>query len=63
MKGDKKVVARRNNHGDTFDRDAVLYQLKLGLILELRAISAFPTVFSKGLFPRDVKRCHCVGMG
>ena len=28
----------------------------------LRAISPFPTVFSKGLFPR-VKRCHCVGMG
>ena len=22
----------------------------------------FP-VFSKGLFPRGVKRCHCVGMG
>ena len=29
----------------------------------LRAISPFPTVFSKGLFPRGVKRCHCVGMG
>ena len=29
----------------------------------LRAISPFPTVFSKGLFPRDVKRCHCLGMG
>ena len=28
----------------------------------LRAISPFPTVFSKGLFPRGVKRCHCVGM-
>ena len=28
-----------------------------------RAISPFPTVFWKGLFPRDVKRCHCVGMG
>ena len=27
------------------------------------AISPFPTVFSKGLFPRDVKRRHCVGMG
>ena len=24
---------------------------------------SFPTVFSKGLFPRDVKRGHCVGMG
>ena len=23
----------------------------------------FPTVFSKGLFPRGVNRCHCVGMG
>ena len=29
----------------------------------LRAISPFPTVFSKGLFHRGVKRCHCVGMG
>ena len=25
-------------------------------------ISPLPTVFSKGLFPRDVKRCRCVGM-
>ena len=29
----------------------------------LRAISPFPIVFSKGLFPRGVKRCHHVGMG
>ena len=29
----------------------------------LRAISPFPAVFSKGLFPRGVKRCHCLGMG
>ena len=29
----------------------------------LQAISLFPTVFSKGLFPRGIKRCHCVGMG
>ena len=29
----------------------------------LRAISPFPTVFSKGSFPRGVKRRHCVGMG
>ena len=29
----------------------------------LRAISPFPTVFSKGLFARGVKRCHCVGIG
>ena len=29
----------------------------------LPAISPFPMVFSKGLFPMDVKRCHCVGMG
>ena len=28
-----------------------------------QAISPFPTVFSKGLFPRGIKRCHCVGMG
>ena len=25
---------------------------------EIRAISPFPTVFSKGLFPRGVKRCR-----
>ena len=29
----------------------------------LRAISPFPTVFSKGLFPRGIKRCYCVVMG
>ena len=29
----------------------------------LRAISPFPTVFSKGLFPKGVKRCRRVGMG
>ena len=29
----------------------------------LRAISPFPTVFSKGLFPRGVKRRHYVGKG
>ena len=29
----------------------------------LPAISPFPTVFSKGLFPRGVNRCHCVAMG
>ena len=29
----------------------------------LRAIFPSPTVFSKGLFPRGVKRCYCVGMG
>ena len=29
----------------------------------LRVISPFHTVFSKGLFTRDIKSCHCVGMG
>ena len=29
----------------------------------LRAISPFSTVFPKSLFPRGVKRCHCMGMG
>ena len=29
----------------------------------LWAISPFPTAFSKALFPRGVKRCHCVGIG
>ena len=28
----------------------------------LQAISPYPTVFSKGLFPRGVKRCHCSGL-
>ena len=28
-----------------------------------KAISPFPTVFSKSLFPRGLKRCHCVRMG
>ena len=26
-------------------------------------ISPFPTAFSKGFFPRRVKKCHYVGMG
>ena len=25
--------------------------------------SFYNNVFSKGFFPRGVKRCHCVGMG
>ena len=29
----------------------------------LQAISPCPTVFSKGLFPKDIKRFYCVGMG
>ena len=28
----------------------------------LGAISPFATVFSKGLIPRGIKRCRCVGM-
>ena len=31
---------------------------KIAYYEQLRAISPFPTVFSKSLFPRDVKRCH-----
>ena len=27
------------------------------------ANSPFPTMFSKGFFPRYVKRCHCEGEG
>ena len=27
-----------------------------------QAISPFPTVVSKGLCPRGLRRCHCVGM-
>ena len=33
-----------------------------GEIARNEQILLFP-VFSKGLFPRGVKRCHCVGMG
>ena len=33
-----------------------------GGIARNEQISPFPTVFSKGLFPMGVKRCHCVGM-
>ena len=31
--------------------------------LLVQAISPFPTMFSKGFFPKGVKRCHCVRMG
>ena len=34
-----------------------------GEIAYTQAISPFPTMFSKGFFPRLVKRCHCVAMG
>ena len=33
-----------------------------GEIAHYEQFLLFP-VFSKGLFPRGVKRCHCVGMG
>ena len=33
-----------------------------GEIVRYEQFLLFP-VFSKGLFPRGVKRCHCVGMG
>ena len=33
-----------------------------GEIARYKQVLLFP-VFSKGWFPRDVKRCHCVGMG
>ena len=33
-----------------------------GEIARYEQFLLFP-VFSKGLFPRHVKRCHCVGMG
>ena len=34
-----------------------------GEIAHYEQFPLFPTVFSKGLFPRGVKMCHCVGMG
>ena len=30
--------------------------------LLVQVISPFPTIFSKGFFPRPFKGCHCVGM-
>ena len=33
-----------------------------GEIARYKQFLLFP-LFSKGLFPRGVKRCHCVGMG
>ena len=34
-----------------------------GEIAHYEQFLLFPPVFSKGLFPRGVKGCHCVGMG
>ena len=34
-----------------------------GEIARYEQFLLFPTGFSKGFFPRGVKRCHCVGMG
>ena len=34
-----------------------------GEIARYEQFLLFPTVFSKGLFPRGVKRCHCVETG
>ena len=31
--------------------------------LLVQGISPFLALFSKGFFPRPIKRCHCVGMG
>ena len=43
-----------------FDRVEALWE-KAKLLVQ--AICPFSTMFSKGFFPRPVKRCHCVGMG
>ena len=43
-----------------FDRVKTLWEKEKLLV---QAISPFPTMFSKGFFPRRVKRCHYVGMG
>ena len=34
-----------------------------GEIARYEQFLLFPQCFQKGLFPRGVKRCHCVGMG
>ena len=43
-----------------FDRVKTLWEKEKLLV---QAISPFPTMFSKGFFPKSLKRCHCVGMG
>ena len=37
--------------------------VRKGEIARYEQFLLFPQCFSKGLFPRGVKRCHCVGMG
>ena len=34
-----------------------------GEIARYEQFLLYTQVFSKGLFPRGIKRCHCVGMG
>ena len=48
---------------DNFKSDEHGRELSKWVENTVGSISPFPTVFSKGLFPRGVKRCHCVGMG
>ena len=43
-----------------FDKKKTLWEKEKLLV---QAISPFPKMFSKGFFPRRVRRCHCVGMG
>ena len=56
---DKLNVTKIINY--VFDRvEKTLWEKEKLLV---QAISSFPTMFSKGFFPRPVERCHCVGMG
>ena len=42
-----------------FDKVETLWEKEKLLV---QVISPFPTMFSKGFFPRPVKRCRCDGM-
>ena len=52
-----------------FDENSKMFSKRVentvgkGEIARYEQFLLFPQCFSKGLFPRGVKRCHCVGMG
>ena len=49
----KMIISVFDKVGNMWEKEKLLVQ----------AIYPFPTMFSKGFFPRCIKRCHCVGMG
>ena len=51
-----------------FDENTRKYSKRVENTVAKREIACYEQfllfpVFSKGLFPRGIKRCHCVGMG